>query len=171
MLQWPGTVYQKNFSKMFIETEIGFRFSKDITEPVEDIESLKKAVAIVFPAIELPDISFTDMKQIKGADIIAANIAVRKVLIGNAVVAKDLNAVSIKLFHDGQEIASGVGKDALGDQWEALKWVVNDVLSKGGEVKEGYIIITGCISKLLPAKPGKYVADYGDFGKIEFEFK
>ena len=171
MLQWPGTMYQKNFARMFIETEIGFRFGKDITEPVEDIESLKKAVAIVFPAIELPDLSFTDMKQIKGTDIIAANVVVRKVLIGNAVVAKDLNAVSVKLFHDGQEITSGLGKNALGDQWEALKWVVNDVLSRGGEVKAGYVVITGCVSKLLPAKPGKYAADYGDFGKIEFEVK
>jgi len=171
MLQWPGTMYQKNFARMFIETEIGFRFGKDIAEPVEDIESLKKAVAIVFPAIELPDLSFTDMKQIKGTDIIAANVVVRKVLIGNAVVAKDLNAVSVKLFHDGQEITSGLGKNALGDQWEALKWVVNNVLSRGGEVKAGYVVITGCVSKLLPAKPGKYVADYGDFGKIEFEVK
>jgi len=171
MIQWPGIMYQKNFARMFIETEIGFRLGKDITEPVEDIESLKKAVAIVFPAIELPDLSFTDMKQIKGTDIIAANVVARKVLVGDAVWVKDVNAISVKLFHDGQEITSGVGKNALGDQWEALKWVVNDVLARGGEVKEGYIIITGCVSKLLPAKPGKYVADYGDFGKIEFEFK
>ena len=171
MIQWPGTMYQKNFARMFIETEIGFRLGKDITEPVEDIEFLKKAVAIVFPAIELPDLSFTDMKQIKGTDIIAANVVARKVMVGDAVWVKDVNAISVKLFHDGNEITSGVGKNALGDQWEALKWVVNDVLARGGEVKEGYIIITGCVSKLLPAKPGKYVADYGDFGKIEFEFK
>lgn len=171
MIQWPGTMYQKNFARMFIETEIGFRLGKDITEPVEDIESLKKAVAIVFPAIELPDLSFTDMKQIKGTDIIAANVVARKVLVGDAVWVKDVNAISVKLFHDGNEITSGVGENALGNQWEALKWVVNDVLARGGEVKEGYIIITGCVSKLLPAKPGKYVADYGDFGKIEFEFK
>jgi 2-keto-4-pentenoate hydratase len=171
MIQWPGTMYQKNFARMFIETEIGFRFGKDITEPVEDIESLKKAVAIVFPAIELPDLSFTDMKQIKGPDIIAANVVARKVLVGDAVWVKDVNSISVKLFHNGREIACGVGENALGDQWEALKWVVNNVLSKGGEVKEGYTIITGCISKLLPAKPGTYVADYGDFGKIEFEFK
>jgi 2-keto-4-pentenoate hydratase len=49
--------------------------------------------------------------------------------------------------------------------------VVNDVLAKGGEIKDGYIVITGSLTKLIPAKPGKYVADYGSFGKIEFEFK
>ena len=171
MFRWPGTLYKKNFARMFIETEIGFRLGKDISEPVEDIESLKKAVAIVFPAIELPDLAFTNMKLIKGTDIIAANVVARKVLVGDAVRVKDLNAITVKLFHDGQEITSGVGKNALGDQWEALKWVINDVLARGGEVKSGYVVITGCITKLLPAKPGKYLADFGDFGKIEFDYK
>jgi 2-keto-4-pentenoate hydratase len=111
------------------------------------------------------------MKLLRGVDLIASNVASRKVLIGNAAKAKDLNAVTVKLLHNGQEIASGIGKNAGGDQWEALKWVVNDVLAKGGEIKAGYIVITGILTKLTPAKPGKYVADYGSFGKIEFEFK
>jgi 2-keto-4-pentenoate hydratase len=67
-----------------IETEIGFRFGKDITETVEDIASLKKAVSIVFPAIELPDLYYSDMKQIIGPDIIATNVAARQVLNGKA---------------------------------------------------------------------------------------
>jgi 2-keto-4-pentenoate hydratase len=67
-----------------IETEIGFRFGKDITETVEDIASLKKAVSIVFPAIELPDLYYSDMKQITGPDIIATNVAARQVLNGKA---------------------------------------------------------------------------------------
>lgn len=173
MLRWPGTMYKKNFAHMFIETEIGFRFGRDITEPVQDAKSLKKAVAIVFPAIELPDLSYTDMKQIKGVDIIASNVAARKVLIGKAVAvtAKDLNKVTVNLFLNGKEIDTGAGKNALGDQWEALKWTVNSVLSRGGEVKCGHIVITGSLTRLMPAKPGRYLADYGDFGKIEFEFK
>lgn len=173
MFRWPGTLYRKNFAKMFIETEIGYRFGEGITEPVEDKAVLKKAVAIVFPAIELPDIYYSDMKLVKGADLIAANILVRKVLVGTAkaVTAKDLNAVSVKLFHNGEEITSGVGMNALGDQWEALKWTVNDVIARGGKINAGDVIITGAISKLLPAKVGRYVADYGEFGTIEFEYK
>lgn len=173
MFRWPGTLYQKNFARMFIEPEIGFRFGKDITKPIEDVKSLKKAVAIVFPAVELPDIAFTDMKKITGIDIIAANAVARKVLVGEAVAvrAKDLNAVTVKLLYNGQEITSGVGKNAMGDQWEALKWAVNAVLARGGKIKSGDVIITGILTKLMPAKPGRYVADYGDFGKIEFEYK
>ena len=113
MLRWPGTLYQKNFGRLFIETEIGFRFGKKITEPVEDIGLLKKAVTIVFPAIELPDLYYSDMKKITGPDIIATNVAARQVLIGKALPAntQDLNAVSVKLFHNGQEIAHGMWGD------------------------------------------------------------
>jgi 2-keto-4-pentenoate hydratase len=171
MLRWPGTIYLKNHTRLFVEPEIGFRFQKDITKPIDDIKVLKRAVAITYPAIELPDIAYPDMKLLRGVDLIASNVASRKVLIGNAAKAKDLNAVTVKLLHNGQEITTGIGKNAGGDQWEALKWAVNDVLAKGGEIKAGYIVITGILTKLTPAKPGKYVADYGSFGKIEFEFK
>jgi 2-keto-4-pentenoate hydratase len=171
MLRWPGTLHRKGFAHMFIETEIGFRFGKDITEPVQDSASLKRAVAIVFPAIELPDVAYANMKLIKGTDLIATNVAARKVLIGKAVPVRkmDLNAVTVTLFHNGQEVTSGMGKNALGDQWEALKWVVNDVLARGGKIKDGYIVITGSLGKMVPAKPGTYMADFGDFGTMEFE--
>lgn len=53
MLRWPGKIYLKGHVRMFIEPEIGFRFQEDITEPVHDIRTLKRAVAIVCPAIEL----------------------------------------------------------------------------------------------------------------------
>ncbi|OIP37268.1 MAG: hypothetical protein COX16_12795 [Deltaproteobacteria bacterium CG23_combo_of_CG06-09_8_20_14_all_51_20] len=173
MLRWPGNLRQKDFAKMFIETEIGFRFGKDINKPIKDIEELKAAIAIVFPAIELPDVAYTDMKSLKGTDLIATNVAARKVLIGKAVPfrSRDLNAVKVTLSLDGKEVTSGVGKNALGDQWEALRWTVNNVLATGGEVKEGYIVISGVISNMVPAQPGMYRADYGDFGAIEFTFK
>jgi len=171
MLRWPGIVYLKNHARLFIESEIGFRLKNDINEPIDNLLDLKRTVAIVFPAIELPDIAYTDMKLLKGVDLIATNVAARKVLIGNATQADDLNAVAVKLFHNGQQIASGNGRMAGGDQWEALKWLVNDVLARGGQIKAGDILITGSLTGLIPAKPGKYIADFGSFGRIEFEFK
>jgi len=171
MLRWPGTIYLKNHARLLIESEIGFRFQKDITKPVDDIKDLKRAVAITFPAIGLPDVFYSSNRKLRGVDLIASNNNSRKVLIGNAAKAKDLNAVTVKLFHNGQEITSGIGKNAGGDQWKALQWVVNDVLAKGGEVKDGDIVLTGNLTGLNRAKPGKYLVDYGSFGTIEFECK
>jgi 2-keto-4-pentenoate hydratase len=173
MLRWPGTLYRRNYTRMLVETEIGFRFGKDITEPIQDFKTLKRAVAIVFPAIHVLDFAYPDMKSLRGTDLVATNLATRNILVGKAksLGAGDLNAVEVKLFYEGQEVSSGIGKMAFGDQWEALKWTVNNVLARGGEVKDGYVVITGCLGKPIPAKLGKYLADYGEFGKIEFEYK
>lgn len=171
MLRWPGIIYRRNFMRMVVEMEIGFRFGRDITEPVNDMKSLRRSVAIVYPAIELADWAFKDPRLAKGLDLIATNGASRKVLIGKAAKAKDLNAITPTLFYNGQKIASGIGRNAAGDQWKALKWIVNNVLARGGKVKNGYVVITGSLSKPVPGKPGKYLADYGDFGKMDFEIK
>jgi 2-keto-4-pentenoate hydratase len=174
MADRPGTLHQKDFVSMgtgIIETEIGFRFGKEITEPIKDLEFLQKAVAGVFPAIHIPEAAFTDNHLIVAADLIASNAGTRKVLIGETAKVDDPNAVKVKLLYNDEEIADGIGKNALGDQWEALKWVVNDVIARGGRVKKDHIIVTGVISKPVSAKLGKYVADYGSFGKIEFEYR
>jgi 2-keto-4-pentenoate hydratase len=171
MVEGDKIIYQKGFRNVLVETEIGFRIGEDILEPVKDTESLKKAVVAVFPAIHLPDFAYADMKLITAGDLIASNVGTRKILIGETVKQDDPNAVTVKLFHNEAEIASGVGKNALGDQWGVLKWAVNDIIARGGKVKKDYIILTGVISKAIPGKAGKYVADYGNFGKIEFEYK
>lgn len=163
-------LYRKDFRNILIETEIGFRIGKDITEPVKNLDSLKKAVVAVLPAFHFPDFAYADMKLIVVGDLIASNVGTRKVLIGETAKEDDLNAVTVKLFHNEAEITSGIGKN-VGDQWGVLKWAVNDIIARGGQVKRDSIILTGVISKGIPGKPGKYVADYGPFGKIEFEYK
>jgi 2-keto-4-pentenoate hydratase len=170
MLLRSETIDAEEFGHLIVETEIGFRFGTDITEPVKDIESLKEAVASVFPAVELPDVIYSDMEAVKGVDLIVTNIAARKLLIGREVPTKerDLNAIKVSLYLGGQEVTRGAGRNALGDQWKALRWTVNDVLVRGGKVKGGYIVITGCISDMVPGKSGQYLADYGDFGTLEF---
>ena len=127
----------------------------------------------MFPAIELPDLHYSKIKEITGPDIIATNVAARKVLVGKAlpVKAQDLNSVNVTLFHNGREVARGAGKNALGDQWKALQWTVNNALENGGAIKSGQIVITGSLTKMMPVKPGKYLADFGDFGTMEFEYK
>lgn len=167
----PGTIYQKDFARMLIETEIGFRFGQDITRPIKDMSSLKGAIAGVFPAIELPDVAYKDMNLRTELDAIVSNVSARKVLVGKPGKAPDVNAVRVTLFHNGRGITSGIGSNALGDQWEALTWLVNDVVAKGSKIKRGYIAITGVISTIVHAKPGIYLADYGDFGTIEFEYR
>lgn len=174
MLLKPGaTVEVKGFVRPFVEVEVAFVMAKPIKRPVMWIKSLKKMVKAVGPAIELPDICFADMKNLTGFDIIAANVAPRNFIVGPIMAhgALKLDKVAVTLSHNGKVVRKGVATAALGGQWKALRWTVNNIIRHGGQIKAGDIIITGSMTPLYPGKPGSYVANYGPLGKIAFTLK
>ncbi len=161
------------FHQLMLETEIGFIIGTSLTQPVANPAALQKSIQAIMPVIELPDLGFTDMNRLKGVDIIAANVAAKQFIVGQpqAVSDVDLNTVTVILSLNEQEINRGKGADASGDQWQAAFWLVNKMIEQGWTLEAGQILMTGALGKMLPGKPGKYVADYGDFGKIVFEVK
>jgi 2-keto-4-pentenoate hydratase len=160
----------KAFRKPMMELEIGFRFRKGINRPIVDAELLKDRVSAVFPVIELPDLGFADMRNLLGTDIIANNVAARTYITGAAPakVPFDINRLQVVLYRDGQLILAGQGSDAMGDQWQALMWLVNQTLANGWEIRPGQIFITGALGKMLPALPGAYRAEFSGLGQIEW---
>ncbi len=173
-LEGSPVVERKDFRFLGMETEIGYVIGKAINRPVRDVQELQGMIKAVMPAIELPDLGFAaEMKAVKGVDLIAANVGSAKFIAGTPRPHKgvDLNQVNVTLLHNGQEINKGKGMEALGDQWKAALWMVNTLVEQGYKMEPGNILITGALGKLIPGKPGQYVADYGDFGKISFEVK
>ena len=168
-----AVVDSSEFRRLVLETEIGFVVGQEISGPLTEVQELKSRIQEVFPAIELPDLGFADMKQLKGVDIIAANVSSKQFIAGAVrnVADLDLNAIEVSLTRDGELVNQGRGSDALGDQWQAALWLVNTLTSQGYRLSPGQIIITGALGRVTPGQPGKYVADYGDFGKVTFEIR
>jgi 2-keto-4-pentenoate hydratase len=158
---------------LLIETEIGFVIGQSIDQPLRSVQELRQKVSSVMPAIELPGSGFANGKPVKGVDLIAANVGSAKFIVGisRSHHGINLNQVNVTLFYNGQALYQGNGAEALGDQWKAALWIVNGVLEQGYKVEPGHILITGALGKMVPGKPGRYVADYGDFGSISFEVK
>ena len=166
-----STIGLSSFKDLRIETEIGFVIEKAITQPMKDVAELQEKIQTAMPVIELPDLGFADMNHLQGVDIIAANVAAAQFIVGKEKGVEDLelNAISVTLSLDGNKVNSGQGADALGAQWNAALWLVNTMVEQGYSIAPGNIIITGALGKMLPGKPGKYIADYGSFGEISFE--
>ncbi len=164
---------RKDFIKLFLETEIGYSTKEKITKPVKDVESLKKLIKTVYPAIELPDIRFAEMKKLTVSDIIADAVGSSKYLVGPGIpMGKvDVNNVKVTLTLDGKKVNEGTGRDAMEDQWKALLWLVNGVVEQGWSITPDQILITGALGKMIPGKPGKYEAKYGDLGSVSFTIK
>jgi 2-keto-4-pentenoate hydratase len=163
----------KSFTKLFIETEVGYVLGEKITEPVKDVDSLKKKIKEVFPAVELPDMRFDDMKNLKGTDLVVDAVSCAKYIVGKRapVGQVDVTGVEVTLTLDGQKVNQGKASDALGDQWKALLWLVNTAVAQGWTLEPGYVFITGAMGNMLPGKPGKYEGDWGKLGVLSWTIK
>ncbi len=161
------------FKILMIETEIGFLVGKPIKHPLKDVSELRSSIKAVMPVIELPDIGFTDLKNLKAVDIIASNVSSSQFIVGTEKDAKslDLDNITVTLSLNGQIVNQGKGSDTLGDQWNAALWLVNVITKQGWTIEPGYILITGVLGKMIPGKEGKYITDFGSLGRISFEIK
>lgn len=162
-------VRQADFNRMMLEVELGFRLKRQVAEPVADIAELKELVASIVPVIELPDLAFDDMSAITGIAIIANNVLAHSVLVGaeRAVANIDVNALSVAVNKDGEQLLLGYGSDAMGDQWQALLWLVNRQLANGWQIMPEQLLITGALGRMLPAGKGRYAIDFGVLGMME----
>jgi 2-keto-4-pentenoate hydratase len=166
-------VSRRQFKGMMVEMEIGFELKLSIRSEPRDVEELKSKVRQILPIVELPNIHFDPSDKVSGLDVIASNVAAATVIKGRAkpIGTIDLNEIEATLTLDKEVIAEGVGSDAMGDQWEALLWLVRQRLRDGYEVKRNDLLITGALGQVVPAESGRYVADFGKLGRVTFSMR
>ncbi|MBT5903372.1 MAG: 4-oxalocrotonate decarboxylase [Opitutaceae bacterium] len=166
-------VSRRQFKGMMVEMEIGFELKLSIRAEPRDVEELKSKVRQILPIVELPNIHFDPSDKVSGLDVIASNVAAATVIKGRAkpIGTIDLNEIEATLTLDKEVIAEGVGSDAMGDQWEALLWLVRQRLRDGYEVKRNDLLITGALGQVVPAESGRYVADFGKLGRVTFSMR
>jgi hypothetical protein len=168
-------IYLSDFVKAMVEIEIAFIFSEDVNEDVADpvtLEKLQASVDKVAPAVEVPDLLFADMQKLSWLDLIAVDVAPRRVIIGkemNLDEVEDVNTITVVAKHEGQIVSQGAATNVMGNQWAALLFLVEKLNSRGYQVKKGDIVITGAMNTMFPAARGTYEVDYGELGMIKFK--
>lgn len=166
----PATVtVTKRAIRPMVEVEIGFILKEDISKPVKDLKELKNYIKSAFLAIEIPDIRF-DLKGMKGSDLIADDAGTFLVIKGKEFDPNkvDLSKIEAKLYRDGKVVSLGSGKNVMGNPLNSLLWLVNKALSNGEKLRKGDIVITGTMTRMVPATPGTYIATYENLGKLTF---
>ncbi|MHC9512076.1 2-keto-4-pentenoate hydratase [Kangiella sp. M94] len=161
-----------NHTNLMLETEIGFILNQNITQLVT-AEQLPAMIKSVVPVIELPDLRFENPDNISGHGLIVNNVASNKVLVGKPVNVNtlDINQINTILTRNGKTVIKGKATDAMGDQWQALAWLINRSLKTGYPVSEGNLLITGALGPMIPAERGQYDADFGQLGKLAFSIR
>jgi len=173
MVQPLDAVIQTDeFVKTMIEVEVAYLFGQDVAYPATK-EDIKASVVEVAPAIELPDLMYADMQNLSWLDLIATGVAPRQLIIGEKISLGDLDINSIQTVakREGKVINEAPTSAAMGDQWAALMFLVEDLNEQGQQIKAGDIVITGSLGPMLPGEPGQYEVNFGELGAITFEIQ
>jgi 2-keto-4-pentenoate hydratase len=157
------------FHSLKLEMEVAFILTEPITARVASVQALVGRVRVA-PAIELPDLAFSDPSAVTGLDLVAANVSPAKFILGQERKPDglDLSEVNPVLRRGGTEIGRGKFSDAMGDPWQSLLWLVNEAQNQGYAPVRGDVFLTGAMGGLIPALPGNHHADFGALGYIEF---
>jgi 2-keto-4-pentenoate hydratase len=168
----PNNIQLNQATKLMIETELGFILNQPIVRPVTTLSELKQHVEAVTAVIELPNLGYQHPLKISAIDLIAANLASHQYIMLNPIdiaQVNDINAISTRLYYQDELVFKGQAKDALGDQWQALMWLVNHLLQSGYQLSTGDLLITGALGKMIPAQQGHYKATFDQLGEINFK--
>ena len=156
-----------------VENEIGFIFDKAITAPVADVATLRTHVESIVAIVEVPGNPVEEQQPGTENDIVAWNINGKDMILGEPhdPDAIDPDAIEITFTRDGEVINEARGDMAAGGQWHTLLKTVNHIIEQGYTLEPGHIITNGALNKILKAETGRYRADYGPLGVIEFEVR
>lgn len=148
---------------LYIEVEIAMRIGTTIDRPLDDVAALRTHIDGIAPAIELPNLDYTQpLQALDAIDVIATNVSAANYIVGEFVSPqqRDPNTVAIRLDCNDKEMFTGQARDSLGDQWQAALWLVNKMVAEGWKIQPGQILLTGALGRAVPATPGHCVASY-----------
>jgi len=157
-----------DFKKGMFEVELAYRLKRAIRHPVTDVASLKKLVAVVAPAAELPDLGFKAQGMPTVFEIVRANVAARSFVVGTPVAADsvDVEAITVGLHIDDQPVFSAQSGSLIGGQWQMLLNLINDRIEQGWVIYPDQWLLTGALGQMLPLEKGRYYVSFGDLGEL-----
>lgn len=158
-----------DYRGLMIEAELGFIFDKRLSKKVNSVDELKSYIQKIVPVLELPEVSF-ESTLTEAVDLVAINTGAAYFIPSDSInwLGQDINDITVTLSHDGRIILQGQGRDALGDQWEALRWLVNQVIAHGWVIEKGHLLITGALGGMVDVQPGHYKALYNNETTVSF---
>lgn len=145
-----------DFLQPRIEGEIAFRIAKPLRDPGVTPEQVIEAADACALAVEIVDSRIANWR-IKLVDTIADNASYGGFTTGPwdaAMLQADLAALKMTIAHNGEHVADGVGAAALGGPARSTAWLANKLIQLGVGLEPGDIVISGGITKMLPAKAG-----------------
>jgi 2-keto-4-pentenoate hydratase len=157
-----------------VECEICFKLKSPLSGRGLSVDEVLAATEGVRASFEICDARIKDWKC-PYPDFFADNgFSARIILGGIGWVAPDqidLLGEEVVLTRDGEELARGFGKDAMGHPANAVSWLAGKLADRGKGLKAGELVMTGTLTPILGIEaPAVYKAEFSTLGVVEKKF-
>lgn len=149
-----ATIPAGSLSAPKVEGEIVLELGTDLTGDL-DPPAVRKAIAAVYPALEIPDSPISG--KLTAIDMAAANASAAGYVLGNRhpIGADfDLAAISLTMKHNGTTVSSGLSSVCMGDPLNVLVWLARKLAGSGIPMHAGQIVFAGSLIPIISAAPG-----------------
>ena len=152
----PGAVIDSAL-RLNIECEIGVLIDSDGTPLAAG------------PAIELVGLRFASPGDVSAANLAAANVGAYQFIRGEQQSwRKSFADVRVSLTRDGEVVNEASMMEAMGGPHAAVPWIFEEAQRRQIPLDDQTYVMTGTCGSVVAGEAGHYIADYGDFGRIEF---
>lgn len=166
-----GVVPANRLIQPKVEAEVAFVLGRDLCAEKPSWGQFLASVAYALPAIEVVDSAIADWK-ITLADTVADNASCGVFVLGDQPFGIDwvaLHQLGMQLSKNDTVVSIGAGAACLGHPLRAAYWLACTMATRGEQLKEGAIVLSGALGPMVPVNPGDTVrADLGALGTVGF---
>jgi 2-keto-4-pentenoate hydratase len=146
-----------------LEPEVAVVLERPLAGPGVTAAEVRASTRHVVAVMELIDSRVRDWR-IGLADTVADNASCFGAVTGDPRSPSEvgeLKALEVALTRNGELEQRGTGAAVLGDPYEAVAWLANELGRHGDELAAGQLVLSGSFTAAIDATPAGYVADFG----------
>ncbi|NLU65621.1 2-keto-4-pentenoate hydratase [Rhodococcus sp. HNM0563] len=156
-----------------VEAEVAFVLGADLVDGPMDLDQIRGSIESVTAALEVCDCRIIDW-DISFSDTVADNAAAGLFVLGQTrrtLREVEPRSVTMSMMIDGQEVATGTGRDCMRDPLNAVVWLARTARTLGDPLRSGEVILSGALGPMADVQPGTRVTCYvSGLGSVSTRF-
>jgi 2-keto-4-pentenoate hydratase len=166
-----ATVRRGDYGRLGLEFEVAVRIKSDIPPSAQTPAAIAPHIEGVAAGIEVVDDRAADYSNLDVRSLVADNSWNAGIIVaGFATQWPDLESLHGKAAQNGSPIGEGYGRDILGHPFNSVAWLNAQLVSRGGGLRKGQVVMTGSVMKtVFPAEPAAYRFEFSGLGAVEVQ--
>lgn len=164
--------------RFHVETEIAFAVAHRIDRALESPDALRAYVGTLHVAFDMPERRYP-WERGGAADAVADGLGGHRFSLGPGLAPADavFDPASLRLAaeRDGETVHEGAASAVMGDPWNALLWLTNQLVARGHPLEAGQVVLSGAAAPAYAATgdgaTGRYLGRAGALPPVRCEVR